>query len=275
MAGEQRTKQLLAVKLDPEHLGTRSQRQAMATWNEGKIIKNLNWSTNLYTLFIDANIEPYEAGQFARIGLEIDGEIVGRPYSLVNPPGTRPLEIYYIEVPEGPLTSRLVQLQPGDTILIAPRANGFLILDEIPQSKHLWLMATGTGVGPFLSILDTEKPWQRFEKVVLVYAVRTLAELNYQHRINDVLRRHPEQFVYIPFISREATQFAMPGRISTAIIEGTLEARANLKLSPEDSQIMLCGNPQMVEDTTNLLMERGLRKHRRREPGHITVENYW
>lgn len=247
----------------------------MATWNEGKIVKNLNWSGNLYTLHIDAEIEPYEAGQFARIGLEIDGEIVGRPYSLVNPPATRPLEIYYIEVPEGPLTSRLVNLQPGDTILIAPRANGFLILDEIPESRHLWLMATGTGVGPFLSILDTEKPWQRFEKVVLVYAVRTLAELNYQHRINDVLRRHPEQFVYIPFISREVSQFAMPGRISTAIIEGTLEARAGLKLTPEDSQVMLCGNPQMVEDTTNLLLERGLRKHRRREPGHITVENYW
>ncbi|HYG32802.1 MAG TPA: ferredoxin--NADP(+) reductase, partial [Methylophilaceae bacterium] len=111
--------------------------------------------------------------------------------------------------------------------------------------------------------------------VVLVYAVRTLAELSYQHRINEVLRRHPDQFIYIPFISREVSQFAMPGRISTAIIDGSLEERARLKLSPEDSQVMLCGNPQMVEDITNLLKERGLRKHRRREPGHITVENYW
>ena len=93
----------------------------MATWNEGKIVKNLNWSGNLYTLHIDAEIEPYEAGQFVRIGLEIDGEIVGRPYSLVNPPGTKPLEIYYIEVPDGPLTSRMVKLQPGDTIRIAER----------------------------------------------------------------------------------------------------------------------------------------------------------
>jgi len=247
----------------------------MATWNEGRIIENYNWSEKLYTLYIDADIEPYEAGQFARIGLEIDGEIVGRPYSLVNAPGTKPLEIYYIEVPEGPLTSRLTKLKPGDKLLVAPRANGFLILDEIPQGKHLWLMATGTGVGPFLSILDTEKPWQRFEKVVLVYAVRTLAELNYQHRINEVLHKHPVQFVYVPFVSREMTQFAMPGRISTALIEGTLEGRAELKLSPEDSQVMLCGNPQMVEDTTNLLMERGLKKHRRRDPGQITVENYW
>jgi ferredoxin--NADP+ reductase len=108
-----------------------------------------------------------------------------------------------------------------------------------------------------------------------VYAVRTLAELNYQHRINEVLRQHPGRFTYIPFISREPSQFAMSGRISTAIIEGTLEARAGLKLTPEDSQVMLCGNPQMVENTTNLLKERGMRKHRRREPGHITIENYW
>jgi len=247
----------------------------MATWNEGKVVKNLNWNGSLYTLYFEADIAPFESGQFARIGLEIDGEIVGRPYSLVNAPGTSPLEIYYIEVREGPLTTRLAKLQPGDTILVAPSVNGFLVLDEIPQSKHLWLMATGTGVGPFLSMLDTDKPWQRYEKVVLVYAVRTLAELSYQHRINEVLRRHPDQFIYIPFISREVSQFAMPGRISTAIIDGSLEERARLKLSPEDSQVMLCGNPQMVEDITNLLKERGLRKHRRREPGHITVENYW
>lgn len=247
----------------------------MAAWNEGKVVKNHNWGEKLYTLYVEADIEPYQAGQFARLGLEIDGEIVGRPYSLVNAPGTKPLEIYYIEVDGGPLTTRLVNMQPGDRVLIAPRANGFLILDEVPQGKHLWLMATGTGVGPFLAMLDTEKPWQRFEKVVLVYAVRTLAELSYQHRINEVLQKHPGQFIYIPFISREASQFAMPGRISTAIIEGTLEERAGLKFSAADSQIMLCGNPQMVEDTTNLLIERGLKKHRRKEPGQITSENYW
>jgi ferredoxin--NADP+ reductase len=247
----------------------------MAAWNEAKVIKNHNWGEKLYTLYLDADIEPYQAGQFARLGLEIDGEVVGRPYSLVNAPDTKPLEIYYIEVDGGPLTTRLVNMQPGDRVLIAPRANGFLILDEVPHGKHLWLMATGTGVGPFLAMLDTEKPWQRFEKVVLVYAVRTLAELSYQHRINEVLQKHPGQFVYIPFISRETSQFAMPGRVSNALIDGTLEERAELAITPQDSQIMLCGNPQMVEDTTNLLVERGLKKHKRKDPGQITSENYW
>ncbi|HZV99410.1 MAG TPA: ferredoxin--NADP reductase [Methylophilaceae bacterium] len=247
----------------------------MAAWNSGKVVDQKHWSDRLHTLYVEAEIEPYEAGQFARIGLEIDGEIVGRPYSLVNAPQTQPLEFYYIEVPEGPLTSRLVQLQPGDSILIAPRANGFMILDEVPQARHLWLIATGTGVGPFLAMLDTDKLWQRFERVVLVYAVRTLAELSYQERIAGIQEKHPEQFTFVPFISREDSEFALTGRIPQAIRDGRLEERAGIRFSPENSQVMLCGNPKMVEEVTSTLIERGLKKHRRRDPGQITVENYW
>jgi len=124
-------------------------------------------------------------------------------------------------------------------------------------------------------MLATAKPWQRFERVVLVYAVRTLSELNYQERIAQVQVAHPEQFVFIPFVSREVTDFALPGRIPQSMIDGRLEARAGVKISAEDSQVMLCGNPKMVEDTTDLLIERGLKKHKRKDPGQITVENYW
>ena len=247
----------------------------MAAWNHGKVVAQKQWNDRLHTLYVEADIEPYQAGQFAKIGLEIDGEITGRPYSLVNAPDTRPLEFYYIEVPGGPLTVRLIQLKSGDSIFVGPRANGFMILDEVPQARHLWLIATGTGVGPFLAMLATEKPWQRFERVVLVYAVRTLSELSYQERIAQVLATHATQFVFIPFISREASDFALSGRIPQAITDGRLEARAGIKFSAEDSQVMLCGNPQMVEETTGLLMERGLKKHRRKDPGQITVENYW
>ena len=247
----------------------------MAAWNQGTVVEHRQWSETLHTLYVESDIEPYQAGQFAKIGLEIDGEIVGRPYSLVNAPGTQPLEIYYIEVPGGPLTSHLVKLKPGDSILVAPRANGFMILDEVPEARHLWLMATGTGVGPFLAILDTDKPWQRFEKVVLVYAVRTQAELSYQERIREIMARRGEQFVYIPFMSRQVSDFALHGRIPQAMTDGRLENRVGIAISAADSQIMLCGNPQMVEDTVAVLVERGLKKHRRRDPGQITVENYW
>ncbi len=247
----------------------------MAAWNNGKVVDRKQWSNALHSLYVESDIEPFKAGQFIKIGLEIDGKVTGRPYSLVNPPDRRPLEFYYVELPGGPLTARLVKLRAGDEILVAPRAHGFMIIDEIPPARHLWMMATGTGVGPFLSILGTDEPWLRFERVVLVYAVRTLSELGYQDRIARILAQHSGHFAYVPFISREASDFALSGRIPQAIIDGRLEVHAGIAISAEDSQIMLCGNPDMVKDTTNTLIERGLKKHRRHEPGQITVENYW
>lgn len=247
----------------------------MAAWNIGKVVENKQWGNKLFSLYVESEIAPFEAGQFIKIALEIEGEVTERPYSLVNPPATRPMEFYCIEVPNGPLTSRLAKLQAGDAILVAPRAHGFMILDEVPQARQLWLMATGTGIGPFLSILATAKPWQRFEQMVLVYAVRTLSELSYQERIAKISAKHPGQFTFIPFLSREASDFALSGRIPQAIAGGQLESRAGIKISAENSQIMLCGNPQMVKDTINVLIERGLKKHRRFDHGQITAENYW
>lgn len=249
----------------------------MAAWNTGIVVAHQQWSPNLYSLFIESEIEPYLAGQFVKVGLELDGEIVGRPFSLCNAPGTRPLEIYYTVVPEGALSPRLARLAVGDEVLVAPRANGFLTLEEVPSARHLWLMATGTGIGPFLAILDTETVWQRFERVVLVHAVRTRTDLSYQPRIAALRQKRGAQFTFISMISREPVGGAshLGGRIPAAIADGTLEARAGLRLDPDDSQIMLCGNPQMIEDAMRTLAERGLRKHRRREPGQITVEHYW
>ncbi len=247
----------------------------MAAWNIGKVAENKQWSNSLYSLYVESEIEPFQAGQFVKIALEINGEVIGRPYSLVNPPDSRLLEFYYVEIPNGPLTPHLAKLTSGDRILVAPRAHGFMIIDEVPQSRHLWMMATGTGIAPFLSILETDKPWQRHERVVLVYAVGTLSELGYQENISRILANHSGQFSYIPFLSRETSNFTLHGRIPQAIIDGRLEARVGMAISAENSQFMLCGNPHMVKDTTNTLIARGLKKHRRFEPGHITAENYW
>lgn len=169
----------------------------------------------------------------------------------------------------------MVELRAGDEILIAPRAHGFMILDEVPPARDLWMMATGTGIGHFLSILATDEPWRRFERIVLVYAVRTLADLGYCDRIAQHAARHPEQFTFVPFISREPTDFALSGRIPQAIADGRLETRAGTQLDAAHSHVMLCGNPQMVKDTVNTLIGRGLKKHRRFDPGQITAENYW
>ena len=247
----------------------------MSAWLKGKVVEHRHWNDKLHSLFIEADIEPYQAGQFVKIGLEIEGEIVGRPYSLVNPPGRPPLEIYYIHVPQGVLTPRLIHLEPGDEILVSPRANGFMTVDEIPQASTLWLMATGTGVGPFLAMLDDEAVWERYENVVLVYAVRTLDEMCYRERIDSIASLHAGQFAFVPFVSRESHAFALPGRIPQAIDSGAIEQRARLPLNADTSQVVLCGNPAMVEEVMATLVRRGMKKHRRRDPGQITSETYW
>lgn len=249
--------------------------QAVATWNIGKVVDQKAWNKALYSIYVESDIEPFVAGQFVKIALKINGEVIERPYSLVNPPDRHPLEIYYFEVPNGPLTSHMAKLRSGSEILIAPRAYGFLILDEVPPARNLWLMASGTGIGPFLSILATDKPWKRFEKVVLVYGVGTISELSYQERISQILATHSKQFSFVPFLSRESSDFTLHGRIPHALIDGSLEARTGIAINAENSQIMVCGNPHMVKDTTATLIARGLKKHRRFDTGQITAENYW
>ncbi|MDA8128778.1 MAG: ferredoxin--NADP reductase [Betaproteobacteria bacterium] len=247
----------------------------MAQWVQGRITGKTVWTERLVSLQVDAEIAPFEAGQFLKLGLEIGAETVGRPYSLVNAPDERPLEFCFSIVPDGPLSGRLAALNAGDSVLVASHASGFLVLGEIPAGRHLWLIASGTGIGPFLSILKTAAPWQRFERIVLVQSARLASELMYRDTVERVAEAHPERFAFVPLVSREATDFALTGRIPQAIADGQLEARAGLGFDARDSQVMLCGSPQMLAETQQLLTERGLTKNRRREPGNISVESYW
>ena len=247
----------------------------MASWVEGKVVQLHRWTHELYSLQLEADIAPFVAGQFARLGLEIDGAIVARPYSFVNGPEDPVHEFYFICVPGGPLTARLVKLQPGDSLFIAPKGAGFFVLDEVPPAETLWMLSTGTGLGPFLSILATPAAWQRHRNIVLVHAVRNVDELTYRERIEAQLAAHPKQLQYIPFVSRETTDFALPGRVTEAIENGKLEARSGLHLNAASSQVMICGNPAMVGNTRAILEGRGLKKNTRREPGQITTEQYW
>ena len=244
-------------------------------WVEGTVVGQKRWTQTLFTLRVEADVAAFEAGQFAKLALAIGGEMVARPYSFVNAPNERPHEFYYVTLPDGPLTQRLCRLEAGDTILVAPRPAGFLVLSEVPQAENLWLISSGTGIGPFLSILKTETPWQRFRQVVMVHAVRRAEELSYRESIERLAREHAEQLRALSFVSRETTAGSLSGRIPAAIEEGRLEAAAGTELSAKLSQVMICGNPEMVTDTSAALARRGMKKHRRREPGHITVENYW
>lgn len=244
-------------------------------WARGVVHELQPWTDTLYSLRVEADIPTFTAGQFTKIGLVIGDELVSRPYSFVNSPEEDLLEFYFVTVPGGPLTTQLVKLESTDPIWVMKRASGFLRLDEVPDSRDLWMLSTGTAIGPFLSILKMHDAWRRFENVILVHAVRFASELSFQATIQSLQAQHGEQFTYVPFVSRERADHALEGRVTTAIENGRLEERTGLAFSPDTSQVMICGNPAMVRDTSDILKTRGLRRNRRREPGHITVENYW
>ena len=244
------------------------------TWHEGRVIENRRWTDSLWSLRVEGVPLEFEAGQFVRIALDIGTERIARAFSFVNPPQDPVLEFYGVTVPEGPLSPRLAALRPGDRLFVARNPAGFLVLSEVPDAESLWLICTGTGIAPFLSILRTDIPWKRFRNVVLVHAVRHANERVYPDVISQVGSRHLS-FKYVTFVSREAAPGALAGRIPAAIGDGRLERAAGLALSPETSHAMLCGNPEMLRDAAAALAARGLRKHRRRNPGHISVESFW
>lgn len=247
----------------------------MGRWLEGRVLENRHWTDSLFSLRVEAPRLPFEAGQFVRIALDVEGERVARPFSFVNPPAEQVLEFYGVIVPEGPLSPRLARLGAGETLYVAPNPSGFLVLSEVPDAQTLWLMSTGTGIAPFLSILASDAVWQRFSEVVLVHAVRRAQELTYRDWLDALGRRMGERLRVLSVVSRETAPGALAGRIPAAISDGRLAAAAGRALSPDGAQVMLCGNPDMVRDATEALKGLGMRKHRRRSAGQITVENFW
>ncbi|MCS3469884.1 ferredoxin--NADP+ reductase [Pseudomonas sp. JUb42] len=223
----------------------------------------------------------FRAGQFARLGVtKADGSTVWRAYSVVSSPHDEFLEFFSIVVPDGEFTSELSRLREGDTLLVEKQATGFLTLDRFVDGRDLWMLSTGTGVAPFLSILQDFEVWERFERVILVYSVREAGELAYQELIaelmsRDYLAEYADKFLFIPIVTREEHPGALHGRITQLIENGELEQAAGLPLTPEHSRLMLCGNPQMIDDTRKLLKQRDLNLSLSRRPGQVAVENYW
>jgi len=246
----------------------------MNDWIRGRVTAKKQWSDRLFSLQIDAAVGEFKAGQYTKVALDVGEERVGRPYSLVNAPDQRPLEIYFNEIPEGPLTPRLSDLSAGDPLWLAGKAGGIFTMDNVVPRKHLWLVATGTALGVYLSILRTEEPWDRFERVILVHGVRTADELTYSETIAAIKETRSDQFVFLPALSRDRQDDALHGRVTSLLASGALEKRAGVGIHPDDSHLMLCGNSEMIKDVRALLEARGLMRHSRRAPGHYTTEQY-
>ena len=246
----------------------------MSDWVKGTVVAKHAWAEGLYSMQFDAPVGEFKAGQYTKVALDVGEQRIGRPYSLVNAPGQRPLEIYFNEVPEGPLTPRLSDLVPGDALWVSSQAGGIFTLDTVEPAQTLWLLATGTALGVYLSILRTAEPWELFERVILVHGTRTVAELAYGEVIAGIAEQHGRQFNFVPVVSREDHPVAMRGRITDLITGGELEGRVGAAITHDSSHVMLCGNSAMIKDAKVILESRGLVRHRRNAPGQYTTEQY-
>ncbi|WP_113907754.1 ferredoxin--NADP reductase [Aliidiomarina celeris] len=255
----------------------------MINWLTSTVSDVYHWTPTLFSLRLgqltDSNGNnisefSFQPGQFVRIGVESQGEVLHRAYSLVNAPNNAELEFVITAVPNGTLSPVLNQLHPGARVLVAENASGFFGLGDIPSAESLWLMSTGTGIGPYLSMLRASEPWQRFPKIVLVHAVRHANELCYQPLIEQWQHQHQSAFHYQPVVSREDCPGALRGRIPGLIHSGLLEQTVGTPLNTS-AQVMLCGNPEMIKETRAELATRGLILNLRRKPGNVTLEQYW
>lgn len=241
------------------------------------------WTDYLFTFRTTRNKAfKFIPGQFARLGVKKeDGNIVWRPYSIVSADYDEELEFYSIVVPDGEFTQRLKKLNINDEIYIDKTNYGLLTTDRFEQGKDLWLLSTGTGLAPFISIMYDFSVWEQYQKIILVHCVRKTEELAYEETIKGFFSHEyygdlvKGKLIYVKVITRENTGGDLYGRITALIENGGLEKFAGTPITVESSRIMLCGNPQMVDDTRKMLADRGLSISRRGKPGNMAVENYW
>lgn len=217
-------------------------------------------------------------GQFAMIGLMVNDKPLVRAYSMVSPNYEEGLEFLSIKVPDGPLTSRLQHIKVGDTILVGRKPVGTLIHDNLLPGKHLYMLATGTGLAPFMSVIRDFETYERFEKVILVHGCREVAELAYDQLLSkgifedeylgDLVR---DKLIYYPTVTREA--FRNQGRITTLWQSGKLFDDIGLpRPTLADDRVMLCGSPDMLADMRTTLLGMGMDEGNHSEPGHFVIE---
>lgn len=243
-------------------------------FSQGIVTDKICWNDHLFTLKVKANIQPFVAGQFTSLAADINQEHVARAYSIASAAQADELEFYFNRVTDGPLSNYLADLNIGDPIEVARRAAGYFTLEEIVGGEQIWMLSTGTGLGPTISILREKEVWQRFEKIIVVHAARTAADLGYRNELEQLAAQH-HQLVYIPVATREKMQTSLSQRFPVLIQNQTLQAEAGTEFSTEKSRVMLCGNMQMIKDTIEALGELGLTKHRRSKHGQIITEKYW
>ena len=252
----------------------------MAAFDIQHVLSVHHWNDSLFSFTTQRGAAfRFESGQFVMIGLEVDGRPLLRAYSIASAPYADHLEFFSIKVPDGALTSRLQHLRAGDPVLVGTKPTGTLVLSDLPSGRHLYLLATGTGLAPFMSLIRDPEIYERFGKVVLVHGVRQASDLAYADLIEHELPRDEHlgaaaarQLIYVPVVTREA--FRHQGRLPDLIASGALARMARLPpLDPSLDRAMLCGSPSMLRETSESLDKLGFRPSPGRgQPGDYLIE---
>lgn len=251
----------------------------MSNFYEEQVLSVHHWTDTLFSFTTTRDTSfRFKNGQFTMIGLKVDEKPLLRAYSVASTNYDENLEFFSIKVPDGPLTSRLQDLQVGDPIIVGKKATGTLVLDNLKDGKRLFLLGTGTGLAPFLSLIRDPETYERYETVVLVHGCRQVAELAYGERIQSQLPQDEflgemirQQLIYYPTVTREP--FRNRGRITDLLTSGQLFADIDQPdFDAEGDRFMLCGSPQMLVDLKATFQERGLHEGNHGEAGDYVIE---
>jgi ferredoxin--NADP+ reductase len=251
----------------------------MSNFNQETVLSVHHWTDRLFSFKTTRNPAfRFQNGQFTMMGLEVKGRPLVRAYSLVSANYEEELEFFSIKVADGPLTSRLQHLRAGDPILVSRKATGTLVLDNLSHGRNLYLLGTGTGLAPFLSIIKDPETYERFERVVIVHGCRWASELAYGDLIANIMPNDElvgehvrEKLVYYPTVTREP--FRHNGRISLLMTNGKLFDDVGLPpIDPQSDRFMLCGSPHMLADIRAILKDKGFIEGNHGAPAHYVIE---
>lgn len=251
----------------------------MTTLNRERVLEVRHWTDTLFSFKTSRDTGfRFENGHFTMIGLEVEGRPLLRAYSIASANYENELEFFSIKVDDGALTSRLRDVQPGDEILVSRKPTGTLVADHLLPGRNLFLISTGTGLAPFMSIIKDPEVYDRFDRVILTHGCRYVRELAYQQEITEQLPQNEffgemvqQQLLYYPTVTREP--FRNQGRITDLMDSGKLCADLGLPaLDPAHDRLMICGSPSMLKDTCAILDARGFRESRHGRQAEYVIE---
>jgi ferredoxin/flavodoxin---NADP+ reductase len=251
----------------------------MSAFNEERVLSVHHWTDKLFTFTTtrDPGLR-FSNGHFTMIGLRINGKPLLRAYSIVSANYEEHLEFLSIKVPDGPLTSQLQHMKVGDTIIVGKKPTGTLLIDYLNPGKRLYMLSTGTGMAPFMSIIRDPETYERFEQVILVHGVRNKDELAYHDLVTEHLPAHEflgemvsSKLRYYPTVTREA--YKNMGRVTTLMESGKLFSDLGVPpIDPAVDRVMICGSPGMLRDIKHMLEGKGFKEGNTSKPGDFVIE---